>query len=192
MCEPITALAIASTVAAGASAGASFVGAQQQASIAAQQARDAQAAALANYEMVQEENTRLQVQVNESAAEQKSDRIRQANAELGALRVAADRGLSAATIDSFAGEIGGMEGIDLSRVERQRERDVDALQTRKQAGLISYQSDIATIQNEARAAANQARGQAIGAGLGFIGSGLQIGTNAYQWNTQQNLLQDRR
>ena len=151
-----------------ASAG-TFVAISQQAKSAKHNAEAAATAA----QMRDEELSRQQKQINEAAQEKKSDTVRHAEQMLGALNVAnAENGLSTSTFDRMIAEIGYAEGIDLSRVERNRNDSITALQAQKRAGSFSAGSSI-----EAEALKMQNAG--LGGALSVVGSGLQIGSSAY-------------
>jgi len=134
----------------------------------AQQAQDdANAAAAANYQMVAEENQRLMVENNEIAVEQKSDRLRDANLELGTLRAASELGISDTSMTGLVVQMGYNEGLDLSRIEGNRRRQQDSLEASTKAGRTGY-------LNTTQRAANQANTARTNAALGFVSSGLQI------------------
>lgn len=146
-----------------------FVSVQQQASAAKHNAAAAaEAARIRDAEL-----TRQQGQANEAAHEKKSDTVRRAEQMLGALNVAsAENGLSTSTFDRMVAEIGYAEGLDLSRIERDRADTLSALQASKQSGSFSAASTI-----EAESLKMQNAG--LGSALSIIGSGLQIGSSAY-------------
>lgn len=133
-----------------------------------------------------EEYRRQQSEVNRTSSEQKSDVIRQANRELGALRVtAASAGASGGSFLNLVSEIGAIEGTNLSRLEANRKGQVGALEAAKSAA-VSGASQAAAL------ARNQARVSNIGSLLSFAGSGLQIGADYNFRQTQLDLAQNPR
>lgn len=133
-----------------------------------------QEAANRQIEASYKEISRQQEEVNRIAVEQKSDRIRQANAELGTVRVSAgERGVSGGTMMAYARAIGALEGMDISRIEKNRESNIKAGEAAKVAAQNQYFSTL-TI------AANQTSAAKTSAFLGFVGSGLQIGSGLYK------------
>lgn len=133
-----------------------------------------QAARLTNIEV-----GRQQHEVNRIAAEQKSDRIRQANTDLAGARMSGmERGVSNATMSQFVRNVAYLEGADISRLERNRQSNIaagEATKAKAKQGVI----DGVNIAN------NQAAAATTSAWLGFAGSGLQIAGNYY--NNQQQL-----
>ena len=80
------------------------------------------------------ENERQQKRISEIAAEKKSDRAREADQALGSMFAAhADTGAGLSTIGRAAGAIGGVEGLDIGRIESNRAEQVAA----KRAETIS-------------------------------------------------------
>lgn len=167
-------LAIGSLLVSGIS---SFVGMAQ----AGAQADAAAAAAEANFEREQEELTRQQRETNRIAREEKSDVIRKADQQLGTIRAAAgEAGASATSMVRMLVELGGAEGTDLSRIERNRENRVEALQSSKKASAQGYTNTVTRAYNEAQS-------RQIDSILGFVGSGLQIGSSYYAAQQQLEL-----
>jgi hypothetical protein len=162
MCDPVT-LAIASVAMSG-------VGAMAQAS-QADAMRDAEIAA-ANREqaLVNEENTRIQNEINEDAVNAAKDEVRAANDELSTIRAAAGEiGASATSETGLVVEVAYNEGVNLGRIETQRERDVESAQFAKRAGAVSALNRTTLANNRAAAAKTSAA-------LGFAGSALNIGS----------------
>lgn len=126
------------------------------------------AVAAQNNARVQEELTRQQEDLNEATRQRKSDRIRQAEEELGFIRVAQAEGSGLGTAAIF--EAGYLEGLDLSRIEQNRTSESDSLQSRKAA---SAQGAQVTINN----AASEAKARQRAAMMNTLGSGLQIYSN---------------
>ena len=118
-----------------------------------------------------DEATRQQQQVNEDAASQKSERIRRADRELGTLRASmAERGVSGATFTGLVSQVAFFEGLDLSRIETNRARNIEAGEAAKRA---AREGAITTID----IAENQRNVAITGAVFQGVGSGLQIGTS---------------
>jgi hypothetical protein len=125
-------------------------------------------------EATYEEVARQQEEVNRVSQEQVSDRIKKANLELGTVRVLAlERGVSGTTMIGLARHIGYLEGVDLSRIEKNREGNIEAGEAAKKNAQNRYFSEISI-------AANQKRVATTSAILGAVGSGLQIAGGYYQ------------
>ena len=143
-------------------------------------------AAVKQAELQYKEISRQQGEVNRISQEQKSDRVRKADQELGTLRVlAGERGVSGGTFTALAQEIGYFEGIDLSRIEGNRESNIEAGEAQKKA---AQQGAINTVT----IAAQQASAATTGAVLNGIGSGLQIGAGYYNKGEQLDALKNRK
>ena len=125
-------------------------------------------AALRNFEVADAENTRLQNEAIEIAEENKSDRMRQANAELGSIRVI--EGLSDASRQALVINAAYNEGLDLSRIDKNLDRQNEALQSNKRAAKVGY-------LNATTLASNQASSSRTSAVMGFVGSGLSLGVD---------------
>jgi hypothetical protein len=146
----------------------------------ATQASQAQAAAKAQAQAAEmqaqatyAEATRQQTESNRIATEQKSDRIRQADQELGTLRViVGELGSSSATSTNFFKEAGYIEGLDLSRIESNRQARIDSLQASKEAAHTGAMNTVSM-------ANQQANFRTTNALIGFAGSALRIGADTY-------------
>lgn len=138
----------------------------QGANAAAQQQAEA---ANRNAEAAYRELGIRQQEAIDKASQEKSDRAKQADRELAALRVVMGEtgGLGTVTAERMAIEAGANEGIDISRIEANRDREVAALQRSKEAARVGA-------RNTGEAAALQARNTTISAGLNFMSSGVQI------------------
>ena len=148
---------------------------QQNAAVSAAEAE--QKAAAENDKLTQAELARQQGEVNKRAADDKSDRIRRAEKELAFLQVAgADAGSGAMTMAQRVSELGFVEGSDLSRLESNRNADVEGLQAEKQASRQGVTNTTVRARNESKAATTQAgmqiAGAAISAGASAYGGGL--------------------
>lgn len=105
---------------------------------------------------------------NEEAAQQQSDIMRRASAQLGQLNaVAGDLGMGGTSMVRAISEIGGVEGTDLARVESNRKYKND---------MAALQSSAAAAQAEFGLSEQQAKADnAVTSGvLSGIGSGLSI------------------
>lgn len=180
MGEPITTgLAIAQ-------AGVAIVGAFSQAANAKKQEKDAKKAAAEQTAETYVEIARQQGEVNRIAGEQVSDRIRAANAELGAARVAAgERGVSGTTMSAIVRNIGYLEGADLARIEKNREANIEAGESQKRSAKRGFFESVTIARNQAAAANTSAF-------LGAAGSGLQIAGNYFNQSAQLAAMQNRR
>lgn len=76
---------------------------------------------LKNLNAVYNETTHRETKINEAAQADHSDRVRQANRDIGTLRVAAgEMGATATSSTLMAGGVGFAEGLDLGRIESNR------------------------------------------------------------------------
>lgn len=158
-----TLLAVGSLV-----AGLASSAVQMQAGRAAASAQAEQANQQAQYQYA--ELGRQQERQDAAAKEQKSDRMRKADAELATLRVQA--GEQGQNFDRMALNIGYVEGLDLSRIESNRRETIDSLQSQKTAAYMSA-------SNAGKSAAASARNSTIGAGLQFAGTALSVGQSYF-------------
>ena len=144
-------------------------------------------AAKLNFDFRNAELTRQQSEINRVAEEDKSDIVRQAEQALGAIRVAASE-VGATGSTSFMrmlAEVGAAEGRDLSRIERNRKESVASVQASKRAAAVSGQNVVRQAQNEQTAGI-------VDATLGFIGTGLQIGTGYHRRRVDLELAKNRK
>lgn len=150
------------------------------------QAGAAKKAAAANYQLQSEELTRRQKEENRLAAEKKSDVIRKADQQLGAVRTAqAEMGASPVSFMRLFSEVGGVEGLDLSRIEGNRKNTIEALQAGKKAAGQEYANTITSANNQYKAAVTSAA-------LGFVSSGLQIGADYHSATTAEEIARNTR
>jgi hypothetical protein len=172
----LTAISIGTSVVTG---GAQIMMAQQQAAAAAEAANRNTQAAYA------ELNARQQDAVDK-ASQDKSDRAKQADRELAALRVAMGEtgGLGTVTSTRLAGEVGAIEGMDISRIEANRDREINALQRSKEAARING-------MNAIKSAQTSANNQSISAVMNVASSGLQIATQQSRWEKETSTRQGR-
>lgn len=161
-----TMLAIGSIAMSGVSAFVQIQNAKANAKATAEAARQ-------TFEAQDAELTRQQKEANRVAAEEKSDVIRRADAELGTIRAAAGgMGASGTSFLRLVNEVGAVEGMDLGRVASNRKGHSEALQAQKRA---ARQGQI----NTTTQAYNRAKSEITSAALGFVTSGLQIASTAY-------------
>ena len=133
-----------------------------------------------NAEAQNRELSRQQRAVRDQAREEKSDVIRAAERELGSLRVA--EGAAGLTSTAFLGlvnEVASLEGIDLSRIDRNERDKLDALQAQKEAAARGATNNIIAFNTEASISNQKAIGTAVG-------SGLQIGMKVYGLSQADN------
>lgn len=161
------------------SAVSTFVGIRNARSQAKAQQEAARNTAIAQIR----EAGRQQVQVNKSAQNDKSDVIRKAEQQLGTLRVAGAAAGDTSLVRMFA-EVGATEGLDLGRIEANRQGTIDALEARKNNAAQGY-IDTSTI------AYNRATSEITSNVLGFVGSGLKIGAGYYARQEELDILRHK-
>ena len=151
------------------------VSAGAQMFMSSQQAAAQVDAAQQQFEFHDAELTRQQTEINRIAEEDKSDITRRVEHELGAIRAAAGE-LGASGNTSYIrmlAELGAVEGIDLSRIESNRTGAITSAQSSKRAASISGQNVVQYAQKRQTA-------KTVDSVLGFVGTGLQIGTNHHR------------
>ncbi len=123
----------------------------------------------------QEELTRQQEEVNDQSDEQKSDTARRADADFASMIVAMADGGGAGGVNQLrlGVDIGGIEGINLARIEGNRRRQVESIQAQKQGSTISTRSQIKGNVNQGRINTINFLGSAAGAAAGGVGTGMQ-------------------
>ena len=118
--------------------------------------------------------------VAKQAVEQKSDRMRRAIYELGALQVATgESGIGASTATRLEAEAGYAAGVDLSRIENSRRNAMLTLDRQDEASLINRNNRVVNATFAGQSAERSAKVGNTKAVLGGISSGLQIGANYY-------------
>ncbi len=134
---------------------------------AAQKAKAAQATSRAIHEAEQLRVTELARQqglVNIQAQEQRSDRVRAADVEFASAMVGlAETGAGGTTTSRYASQVGFEEGIDLARIEANREEQIQ--------GLVSEQEAADRRARNAASVASSARRAAL---FELAGAGLSI------------------
>ena len=128
---------------------------------------------------------RQQGEVNRIASEQVSDRVRAANADLGAARVAAgERGVSGTTMQAITRNIAYLEGADLARIDRNRQSNIAKGESQKRSAQNGYFEGVTIASNQAAVATTSAW-------LGAAGSGLAIAGNYFNNQSQLAAAQNR-
>ncbi len=166
MCTGLEALTLGKVLAAGsalASTANGFAQARQQTKAAERSA----AIANQNHAFIVQENQRLQREVREIETEQISDRERLANQELATIQAAAGE-MGIANLTPFVVEVGANEGIDISRIERNAENEVQRIQAQSKSSQLGTLAQIQGLREQSRASSR-------GALFNAIGSGLQLG-----------------
>lgn len=132
-------------------------------------ARDQARAIAANQEYVNNALTVQQQQAIEQSDQEKSDRAKEADRQLSSLRVISGEagGLGTVNYTRQAGEIASFEGIDIARIEANRDRTIQSLQSQKEGGAITARSQL-------REVSSRSSQSTVGAVFGGLGSGLQI------------------
>lgn len=128
---------------------------------------------LKNLNAVYNETTHRETKINEAAQAESSDRVRQANRELGTLRVAAgEMGATATSSHLMAGGFGFAEGLDLGRIESNRVE-------RGRAERTSNTQQRQVYKERTRAAYRRARNARTNIFFTAAGSALQLGSSMY-------------
>lgn len=119
------------------------------------------------------ENVRQQYGVNEEARSEKSDRIKQAEQELGSVRLAvSDLSATANSGAAFTRAIGFAEGEDVSRLEINREENVHQI---TQDSKAERQAATDVLQQAYQKAADAHRAMVFGVLGAAAGGGAAIG-----------------
>lgn len=148
----------------------SAVSGLSSANSASKQAEASAAMAQANAQRQIDELSRQESENNAKAAQEKSDRMRAAEKELAAARVASAEGFSMG--DRLMQEIGYNEGLDLSRIETSRQNYSAAIKSRMNAAAFDANQQIKAADQQAKQASNSAF-------MGMIGSGISIVSGGY-------------
>ena len=188
MCDPFT-LAL---IAAGTAAATTVVGVDQ-ANTAQKMANDqaraaytaAQAQLEADYQAANAEIAREQ----EDTADERSDRIRQANKVLGTM-MATENSLSNASVGTFMFEELYGQSLNYARLDKNLARAVEAGENQKWAAQVNYINNTSASKNAAENAIQRAQNNKVNAVLSGVNSGLQIGAG-YQANQAQAAAQQK-
>lgn len=139
-----------------------------------------------NFTAANKELTRQQERVQEVASERRAERIARADRELGTLRVVlGELGAGRANTISLVSELGFIEGIDLTRIGRNADDEVESIQSRKEA---AHRETTDTI-SAARRSFSNARTGAI---LGLVGTGLKVGAGEFRRREELDVLRNKR
>ena len=127
----------------------------------------------ANLAGVYEENNRRMGNVRQGEADQKSDRVRQAEYEMGTLvATVGEVGITEGSAAALAREIGGMEGIDLSRISRSATEAIHTIEVDNDNARLGHkQATTAAFEAAKAARSSMYYGGLIGA--------AQIGSSIY-------------
>lgn len=173
---PAAAFAAASLAITAVSTFASISANNKAASAAYDQVRYDYQAADEELQFSRRETQRERADVTQQATEQKSDRMRRAIYELGALQTATgESGIGASTAARLEAEAGYAAGVDLSRIENSRRNAMLTLDRQDEAALISRNSRVTNATFAGQSAERSARAGNTRAVLGGVGSALQIG-----------------
>ncbi len=140
--------------------------------IAQNQALGAQNQAFADQNALeQKELTRQQEEVGAQAAERKSDTARRADADFASMIVAMAEGGGAGGVNQLrlGADIGSIEGIDLARIEGNRRRQVESIQSRKEGSTIRTRSQIKSNVSKGRANTIKFLGSSASSAAGAFG-----------------------
>ena len=134
--------------------------------LANEQANAQADAEIAEFDRQREETNRI-------AAEDKSERVIEADKQFASMIVSMIESGGAGTSNEgrFAGEIGGYEGIDLAKIESNRRGDIETLRSR-QSGSDTRRRDSITERNAKLKAGNTSR--AINLASEAVGTGMSI------------------
>lgn len=158
MCDPVT----ASLAAASALKGVMQIGQTSSAAAAGYQAVER------NIARSEAANARQAVDINEQTVEAETDRYRQANRELGALRVAmGEMGVGSSSRTALVRRQGGVAGLDLRRIRRTNQRQLGALRDANVANRQAGQEQVSQLYSSARFSN-------LGSALGALTGPLQI------------------
>lgn len=177
MCDPLTiGLAVA---------GAAMNAMQQQA-IAKQQQQAATQQALSAYEAAEQqleaeyaEANRQIAEVQEQEVEEASDIIRQANEELGTLRVA-ETALSDASLGNLYFESYYTNSVDLQRLDENTDKQIDAAEASKGAAQQGYLNTVRQAKNRASNVMMETAARSSGAMLNIVGSAAGAAASDYK------------
>jgi len=167
------------------SAAMSFMQAKQQADnqakMASIEAKQANKQAIAQYAEVD----RQQREVNRVAEEQRSDRMRKARQELGTMRVlVGERGASDATGNAMMNEVGYYAGLDLSRIESNRQDNIAQGEAAKKAAQQGALNTLEIAKNQASVANKTVNMALVGSGIQILGAGASAYSD-YSWKQDQ-------
>lgn len=186
MCDPVTLMIMSM-----ASSGAQMMMAQGEANkaeIRAQnQAQDEFDAAESQLQSDYQEQQRQIIDTQAEEFEGKSDAIRAANKALGTLR-STETSLSDSSLGTILFEEAYGNAMNYARVGKTASNKIDSLEANKQALKQSYISRTTLAENNMENAAAEAGARRKSAALGFVASGVQLGTGHYQHQSTINAI----
>ena len=142
---------------------AGVAAASEQAKIARESTERAYEAEENNLQLVYDENDRLQREAHEIYDSEVHDRVRQSNKELGALTVLmAEQGASSASGSALVIDSEYTTGMDIARINTNRNNQQQQLQANKRAGAQGYLNQTTLAYNQGSAAVARANSSAIG------------------------------
>ena len=145
---------------------------------AAAQAQSEYRAAEANVKAQYAEENRKIAEKSLDALDEQSDRIRAANEAMGTF-MAAENSLSDGTFASLVFEEAYGDALNYVRMDRNAKREVASYDANKYAAEQNYINTVTQSKNQADNYMQEANARKTGAILGFVGSGLQVGTSYY-------------
>ena len=119
----------------------------------------------------------------EDTADERSDRIRQANKVLGTM-MATENSLSNASVGTFMFEELYGQSLNYVRLDKNLARAVEAGENQNWAAQVNYINNTSASKNAATNAIQKAQNNKVNAVLSGVSSGLQIGAG-YQANQAQ-------
>lgn len=125
----------------------------------------------------------------EDTADERSDRIRQANKVLGTM-MATENSLSNASVGTFMFEELYGQSLNYARLDKNLARAVEAGENQKWAAQVNYINNTSASKNAATNAIQKAQNNKVNAVLSGVSSGLQIGAG-YQANQAQAAAQQK-
>ena len=125
----------------------------------------------------------------EDTADERSDRIRQANKVLGTM-MATENSLSNASVGTFMFEELYGQSLNYVRLDKNLARAVEAGENQKWAAQVNYINNTSASKNAATNAIQKAQNNKVNAVLSGVSSGLQIGAG-YQANQAQAAAQQK-
>ena len=179
MCDPLTiALSVAKGVMQLAQSQAVAKQVRQQNEIARQQALASYDAAQKQIEAEYAEANRQIAEAQEAEVEEASDLIREANEQLGTLRVS-ETALSDSSLGNLFFESYYTNSLNLYRLDENVDKQISASESLKGAALQSYLTTVRGAENRAQNILAQNAAKTAGSGLNMIGSAIQSGADMY-------------
>ena len=145
---------------------------------AREQANESYRQAAANTKAQYAETNRKIAEENIDALAEKSDAIREANYALGTFR-ASETALSDGSLGTVFFEQMYGENLAFSRMEKNQQRQLFALESEKTASEINYINQTTQVKNQAANQIAEANARKSAAMMNMVGSGLSIGTSYY-------------